>query len=294
MPTVTGILLCYNCEDFVADALRSALAQSCDEPIEILVSDDASTDATFPIVRDVLSGYDGPHRTRLLRRGTNSGSKSAHLNDVFPRARGDILVSFDGDDVSESGRVRKIIDRFQADPSLHGVYSSYSVIDPQGRPRGTARVPHPPAGRSARQWFARVDAYAAGTTLAVRREVVERFPPLDPDIHEDIVLPFRASLLGGVAYLPEPLVRARRHAASLTADLEQFASLDAYRERMRLGIARARRNVASRLEDLATARRLLPGREKEWEGLEGIVHASAAEAQWTEALTSPRLSVRLA
>lgn len=292
-PSVSAILLTYNCEAFVAEALRSALGQDYDPPMEILVSDDASTDDTVRLVRSELAGYDGPHRVTVQRRSANSGSKSAHLNDIFRSASGEILVSFDGDDISEPSRVRKIAERFRDDPDVQAVYSSFSVIDNLGRSRGAGTVPHPPSRRNTRAWFAQVDAYAAGTTLAVRREVVEKFPPLDPEIHEDIVLPFRASLLGEVEYIPEPLVRARRHAASLTADLEQFASLKDYRGRMRLGIERARRNVRSRLSDLRTAEALMPDRAEELRALERIVHDSLAAAEMTEPLVSPSVVARL-
>jgi hypothetical protein len=76
-------------------------------------------------------------------------------------------------------------------------------------------------------------------TLAIRRGVVEKFGGLAPDINEDIVLPFRASLLGDVVYLDENLVRARRHGASLTQSHDNFASLERYRQRVKLGVERA-------------------------------------------------------
>jgi hypothetical protein len=294
MPSVSAILLSYNCEAFIAEAVRSVLAQDHGQPMEILISDDASTDDTFDRVRREVAGYRGPHRVRINQQATNSGSKSAHLNDVFPLASGDILISFDGDDISESSRVRKIVDRFSADPGLQAVYSSFSVIDRLGRARGAVAVPHPPAGVSASGWFARVDAYAAGATLAIRRAVVEKFPPLRPEIHEDIVLPFRASLLGGVEFIAEPLVRARRHAASLTADLDQFSSMQAYRARMLLGIERARRNVQSRLADIQAAEAMKPGSAPEFLELRRIVHDSLAKAEMTAQLMSPSVAERLA
>ena len=97
---VSAILLSHNCEGFIADALRSVLLQDC-EPMQIVVSDDASSDGTFAMIERVLSGYHGLHHVILRRRDSNSGSKSAHLNDVFPLASERYLVSFDGDKVSD-------------------------------------------------------------------------------------------------------------------------------------------------------------------------------------------------
>ena len=294
MPRVTAILLTFNCESLVREALRSVLGQRFDGPLEIIVSDDASSDGTFQRLRQELAEAPADRAVHLLRRSTNSGSKSAHLNDVFPRCTGDLLVSFDADDVSEPHRLARLVDAFERHPDARAVYSAYSLLDDTGRVRRIARVPHPDFDTDAATWFARVDAYAAGATLAIRRDVVERFGPLDPAIHEDIVLPFRASLLGKVVYVDEPLVRVRRHAASLTADHDRYASLEAYRTRMLLGIERARRHYGSRLADLDHAEALFPGRSAEFDQLRGVAARSLADAELTAGLLAPGFAARTA
>jgi glycosyltransferase involved in cell wall biosynthesis len=291
--SVTAILLSYNSEDFIVEALASLLAQDC-EPMEVIVSDDASSDATYEILRREVASYAGPHRIDLRQRNRNAGSKSAHLNHIFPTAKGDILVSFDADDFSAPSRVRRIVETFDRGHEVTAVYSSYSLIDETGRPLGPSKVPHPPAGEPASRWFARVDANASGTTLAIRREVAEAFGPIDPDIAEDIVLPFRASLLGEVAFLEEVLVRARRHPNSLTADFASLLSLENYRDRMRRGIEGARRNLDSRLADLETAARELGLGSQEARELREIAHRSVRQAERTAQLVSTSFPRRLA
>jgi glycosyltransferase involved in cell wall biosynthesis len=291
-PTVSAILLCYNCEDFIGEALRSALGQDC-PPMQLIVSDDASTDGTVEVIEAALANYTGPHHIGFYQRPNNSGSKSAHLNSVFPLATGELIVSFDSDDISEPFRVRKITDTFAAYPNAYAVYSSFSLIDDAGQLRGTGNVPHPGKNEPASHWFACVDAYAAGTTLAIRREVIEKFTALDPVINEDIVLPFRASLLGGVIYIEKPLVKARRHAASLTSDLGRFESLAHYRQRIELGIERSKKHKTSRLADIRTATTLMPERTSELRSLEAIVHNSVAIAESSAGLTSHSLLTRL-
>jgi cellulose synthase/poly-beta-1,6-N-acetylglucosamine synthase-like glycosyltransferase len=112
--------------------------------MEIIVSDDASADDTVGVVERELARYHGARGIQFIRRTTNSGSKSAHLNGVFPEASGDILISFDGDDISEIYRVRKIVERFRSDSNVQAVYSSYSLIDRFGRPCGLG-CSHPPS-----------------------------------------------------------------------------------------------------------------------------------------------------
>jgi len=287
-PEVTAILLSHNCEQVIGAALQSVLAQDC-EPMEIIFSNDA----TYAAIERALADYHGPHRITLRRRASNSGSKSAHLNDVLPLASGQYVLSFDGDDISEPDRVSAIVAEFRADDAVTAVYSDYAFMEEGDRAGARRGVRHPPPGTSANHWFARVDAFASGATLAIRRDVAESFGPLDPDINEDVVLPFRASLLGDVRFIDRPLVRVRRWAGSLTADHERLASIEHYRAWWQRGIERARRQLDSRLADLATAERLALLGPEELEALREIATGSMAEAEASGGLVSPSLLERL-
>jgi glycosyltransferase involved in cell wall biosynthesis len=131
VPSVSAILLCYNSENYIADALQSAFDQDC-PPMQLILSDDASTDGTVKVVKDMLAAYRGSHSVEFHRCSNNSGSKSAHLSTAFPRATGDIIVSFDDDDISEPCRVRRIVDAFVTNPRAQAVFSAFSLIDETG------------------------------------------------------------------------------------------------------------------------------------------------------------------
>jgi hypothetical protein len=127
----------------------------------------------------------------------------------------------------------------------------------------------------------------------VRRIVVDSFSALEPDIHEDIVLPFRASLLGEVRYIDEELVRVRRRAGSLTQMPDTFDSMERYRSRVLSGIQQARRHLFSRFSDLRTAAVLMPDRVEEFEDLREIVLDSMSDAESSAGLVSPSLRTRV-
>jgi cellulose synthase/poly-beta-1,6-N-acetylglucosamine synthase-like glycosyltransferase len=288
----SAILLSYNCAGQITAAVRSVLEQEC-EPMEVLISDDASQDDTFTVLQREVDAYQGPHRVTLRRRETNSGSKSAHLNDVFPLASGQYLVSFDGDDIAEPDRVRRILEAFRRNQRISAVFSDYSFMDGVGRAGRKRGVAHPPRGIDSRHWFASVDAYASGATLAVRRDVVETFGPLNPAINEDVALPFRASLLGDVHYIDEALVRVRRWEGSLTSDPERFRSLGQLRSWLLQGIAQARRHMEQRLEDLGKAEQLGLVQPQDAEALRATLAASMAEAEASACLASRSMLKRL-
>lgn len=291
-PFVSAILLSYNCADQILSALQSVLDQQC-EPVEIIVSDDASQDTTFAVLEREVDAYRGPHRVTLRRRETNSGSKSAHLNDVFPLTTGQVIVSFDGDDIAEPDRVRRIVEAFRADPRVSAVFSDYSFMDPEGHAGRRRGVDHPPPGADTRHWFAKVDAYAPGATLAVRRDVVETFGPLDPSINEDVVLPFRASLVGDVRYIDEALVRVRRWEGSLTSAPERLRSIENLRSWLLRGVVQARRQMDSRLADLGRAEELGHVQTADLDDLRATIAASMAAAEASACLASSSLPARL-
>jgi glycosyltransferase involved in cell wall biosynthesis len=265
----------------VGDALQSLLQQDYVGEVEVIVSDDASTDGSEELLERALAAYTGPWSCRLIRQASRSGSKSAHLNRLRGMVTGDLVATFDADDESLTSRLRLLADVFAGDESVKAVYSGFDVMDEAGRPQGRARFESLPDGADGLRWFARVDAYAPGTTLAVRREVLERFPPLEPDINEDIVLPFRAALLGEVCFLDKALVRARRRPGSLTADFEQLESVAAYRARMQRGVVRAEAQLRSRLADIEVARDL---------GLRNEAALDAAAREARRSLEDVRLS----
>jgi glycosyltransferase involved in cell wall biosynthesis len=293
LPAVSAVLLSYDCEAHIGAALDSVIAQDYDGPLEIVVSDDHSRDGTFAIVRARTDAYRGHRRIVLKRREANSGSKSAHLNDVLPGCTGELLISFDGDDVSEPTRVSRIVSRFQANLEAQAVYSSFTLTDGAMREPRLARVPRPPPELEAAAWFARVDAYAAGATLAVRRDVIAAFGPLDPALNEDVQLPFRASLLGQVEFIDAPLVRVLRHMDSFTADWERFDSLEKYRERMFTGLATAARARQNRLADIDVMASRQPDRHERWNRLRSLVERSMQDAELTRALVGDRFAERL-
>ena len=286
---VTGILLTYNDEKFAFRALSSVLAQDYDR-FEILVSDDASSDKTFQILREAIDAYSGPHEVRLVRQERNTGSKSAHLNSVMCETEGEVIVFFDGDDVSDPTRVRKLVEKF-SNPIFQAVYSDYRLIDEAGQAIGGGGVAHPPTEVNTKTWFASVSAYASGGTLAIRRAVLG-FGALDPRINEDVVLPFRASLMGEVGYIDEVLVCARRH-QSTTQNYADFSDLASYRKRHRLGVERADIKRLSRSADIAKAQQLQPDRFDELERLHNVVQRSVADAYTSEDLVHESLPRRL-
>jgi len=92
-PGVVSIMIpTYNQAAYIADTIRSALAQTYAE-IEILVADDASTDET----RDVVGGFNDP-RIKYYRNERNVGRVQNYQKALYEHATGAWAVNLDGDD----------------------------------------------------------------------------------------------------------------------------------------------------------------------------------------------------
>lgn len=109
--SVTFALMCYNQEKFHSRSRPGCAAQDY-HPLEILIFDDHSTDATFDIVEEEVAGYSGPHTIRRHRNSENIGFES--FARTAEMARGEFLVSAHGDDVSYPGRTRALVEAWRA------------------------------------------------------------------------------------------------------------------------------------------------------------------------------------
>ncbi|MFT4102681.1 MAG: glycosyltransferase [Burkholderiaceae bacterium] len=96
-PLVSIICTTYNHERFVESALRGFLGQDCKYPFEILIHDDASTDATQAVIRRWRDRY--PNLIKPLLQTRNQFSQGIRpWETMLARARGDFIALCEGDD----------------------------------------------------------------------------------------------------------------------------------------------------------------------------------------------------
>ncbi len=95
VPLVSVIVPCFNSEATIERSLRSVLAQTIPD-FELLVVNDASTDATAGIAR-AIGAEPGGQRIMVLDLPANQGSSAAR-NAGLDAARGTYVVFLDADD----------------------------------------------------------------------------------------------------------------------------------------------------------------------------------------------------
>lgn len=207
-PRVSVYFITYNQEAFVKTSLQSILQQTY-TPLEIIISDDASTDQTFPIIQQVVADYQGPHTLVVTQNACNLGI-AENINKVWRMAQGELVVNATGSDISMPERVAELVRVWQADPAVYAVCSAVTQIDEHGRVI---------KNKSIRKWHKTEHAaimsdqfYWIGSSAAYSRALYLRFG----DMHgvEDLVYYRRALLLGKIAYVDHPLVHWRMRGVS--------------------------------------------------------------------------------
>ena len=125
-PLVSVLILTYNHEKFIAQAIESVLAQRVNFNLEILIGNDCSTDATGKIVND----YALKHK-ELIKVFTPSQNLGALKNEklLFDNASGKYICFLEGDDFwTDEFKLQKQVDFLEANVDCgltHGDVNHY-------------------------------------------------------------------------------------------------------------------------------------------------------------------------
>ncbi len=215
-PRITLLLLTFNQESLVEAAVRSCLTQDS-EPLEIVLSDDASTDGTYDILCALAAAYRGPHEVRVRRNGANLGV-GEHYNAAVAECKGQLIVTAAGDDISLQHRVRTLVEAWDATGGAVDLVSSHLLdMTHDGAVVGQIKVDDLKRWTSPDDWV-RKRPYVVGAAHAFTRRLFDRFGPIAPDVlYEDQIMALRASCLGGGLTVEQPLLQYRRGGLSSAA-----------------------------------------------------------------------------
>ena len=206
-PRISLILLACNQQATARAAAESCLAQQ-GEALEIVLSDDASSDATFDELQAAADAYRGPHQVRVRRNPMNLGI-GAHYNRLFDETSGALIVTAAGDDLSLPHRVQRLAAAWDATQQRADLIASHFI---EMAPDGTLgrRVETDDLAQVTLEGWARRTPYTVGATHAFTRRVMERFGPFIADLwYEDRIIVLRALCSGGALTIQEPLVHYR-------------------------------------------------------------------------------------
>ena len=248
-PRVSVCIPARNHGRYLEAAIRSALDQDV-AGLEVIVADDASSDAT-PAVMDSLRDP----RVRCLRHRTATGV-AANRNACLAAAQGDYVAWLDADDELLPGSLSRHTRVLDAHPEVALVHAGHAVVDADGRALPAWTPPFAadaiePAAAAFRQLLASNEIVTS--TVLARRTALDDAGLFTPAIgvsSTDWEMWLRLALRGAVAYVAEPAARYRQHPNSISR------STSASGERLRCNvrvIKRILRAEAERIPDSIAA-----------------------------------------
>ncbi len=199
LPLVSIGLPLYNEEKHLHGVLDSLLAQTY-AGIEVVISDNASTDATGEICREYASR---DARIRYHRQPNNLGS-SANFNRTLELSRGEYFHWASGHDIHPPGLIEKCIEVLRADPEIALCYvpvlwerdgDASGFVDTRGERSPFARL-------GIVLWGANGGAvYGVYRTALLRRTLL-----IERVVASDILLLAELAVLGTFARIPGPVL----------------------------------------------------------------------------------------
>ena len=134
---VSIIMPAFNHAQWVAQAIESVLAQSFGA-FELIVIDDASSDATWEVVQSVRhASADG--RLQCIRHASNQGAP-ATINEGLRHAQGEYLAIINSDDVWDAQRLARLLSVAEAE-NQDFLCTDVSLLDAASQP-SAAQEPH--------------------------------------------------------------------------------------------------------------------------------------------------------
>jgi glycosyltransferase involved in cell wall biosynthesis len=249
---VSVVVTCFNCPDYVGDAIRSVARQSLRD-FDCVIVDDASTDNSAAVVQQVLDELADP-RFRLVRLEKNVGQTGATRRGLA-ETMAPFVCFLDSDDLWNADFLeRHLAAHLNESYAVGFTACNARLIDGQGSviagavywfgqdravaDRGTSmpldpdRVPKLDTANGKAEWRPQVPyrlytkrlvhwVWVSTSSLMFRRWLIDLVFPADDEIfrlHMDFYVVVMAQMVAGSLLIDEPLYSYRLHGRNGAAD----------------------------------------------------------------------------
>ena len=222
---VTVILPTHNHAPFIAQAIKSVLMQQTDFSFDILLHDDASTDATADICRDYASRY--PEKITLIAQSVNQYTIDRRIQShiLIPKVKAKYTAILDGDDYwIDPLKLQKQVEYLEAHPDCTLCVGGADLVDVNNRvvghvaPYPESRVVDPV------DMIKKGGGFTATNTIVMPTQLLQNLPKFADYVEaEDIPFQLLGALTGYAYYLSDTLM-AYRVAVPGSWSTRQYAS----------------------------------------------------------------------
>jgi glycosyltransferase involved in cell wall biosynthesis len=221
-PLVSILIITYNQEQYIGQAIESALDQKSEFGIEIIIADDCSKDKTREICLRYQKEY--PEKIILLFQESNIGPVSNWLS-ILKMARGKYISQLGGDDYYiDINKISKQVNVFNLNPGLSAVYSKYKCLSQNTQQISDEKFDIIPRG-DCRDLFIRALPIILQTTL-IKKDILSSeyfsFMTDDKIKVEDFPTGMWIAFDNEVDFIDDFTVVYRIHEKSITNSLKKY------------------------------------------------------------------------
>jgi len=211
LPLVSYVLICYNQQNVIEEALSSAIGQNY-ENIELVISDDCSTDATVETIKLFMMGRSTKYKLNVNEKNLGIGG---NLSKAINLCSGEFIVPAAGDDISLSNRVELVVNHWLVSGKKIGFINSDVIeIDLQGSETSYESSDNFASYQDLEAWLKKPQFHVGAECWS--KEFWYKFPPLINVSGDDQVLAFRAIILGVGSTIHQATIKHRAGGVSTT------------------------------------------------------------------------------
>lgn len=214
---ISVIVITYNSSPWIRETLESIYAQSYRE-IELIVSDDCSTDETLAVCRQWVDEHQDRFERTVVTQTPKNGGICANYNHALREATGEYIKYIAGDDKLKANCIERYVANIEPDVKLY--FSSADRITAQGTHACTIHslLPNSDARKQLRMML-KEHPLVFGPTLFLERATLEALGGFDEQypMSEDYPILMKYLTHGRRSkQVAEPLVEWRMHADSVS------------------------------------------------------------------------------
>jgi len=254
LPRISVIVTCFNCRDYVVDAIRSVARQTLRD-FDCVIVDDASTDNSAAVVQRTLEELGSDPRFRQVRLPRNVGQTGA-TRAGLKETKAPFVCFLDSDDLwKEDFLERHLAAHLNESYAVGFTACNARLIDGQGAliagavywfgkdravadrgqafaPIDPARVPSIDAARKSADWRHQTPyrlytkrlvhwVWVSTSSMMFRRSLIDLVFPEDDEalrLHMDFYVVVMAQMVSGSLLIDEPLYSYRLHGKNFAAN----------------------------------------------------------------------------
>lgn len=248
---VSVVIASYNGSRYIQSQILSILEQSY-KPYEIIVTDDASTDQTINVLKNITSEIP----IVLISSDKNRGFVK-NFEEGISAAKGDIIVLADQDDLWATNKIEMLVANIGNNMLIH---SNYSLIDANGNLQKNSAKKKGAVFDDPKKFFYK--NCVTGCTAAFKSELRKNILPFPERLaYHDWWIGYAAAMKGGIKYCDNDLTLYRQHETqdtghelSVTKDASSIINLSRF-EIWRTNVIGANNKQLMNLNSIANDKR---------------------------------------